>query len=97
LIYIEDIAVQVSGHSPLLNTIASWMVGGMLIYLILPDIGLLGLMWLRGQDLPQRPLKHLQLIPDSAERDFDPPQLNCSPLVIFLRFFPDMIFTTLLA
>ncbi len=46
MIYIEDKAILVSGHLPLLNMIASWILVGMLIYLSLPDIGLLGLMWL---------------------------------------------------
>jgi hypothetical protein len=39
----------------------------------------------------------LKLIPDSAERHFGPPQLNCSPLVIFFEVFPDMFFSTSLA
>jgi hypothetical protein len=34
------------------------------------------------------------VIPDSAERDFGPPQLNWCPVVISLRFFPEIIFTT---
>jgi hypothetical protein len=63
----------------------------MLIFLSLNDIGFLGLMLSRGlafegQD-PQGPLKHLQLIPDSAERDFGALQLNCSPLVIVFKVF----------
>jgi hypothetical protein len=58
----------------------------------LPKIGFRNLIWLRvlaleSQDPPRGPLKHLKLIPDSDERHFGPPQLNCSPLVIFLWFF----------
>jgi hypothetical protein len=75
----------------------------MLIFFSLPDVGFLNLISLRGvgpfegQDPPQGPLKHLKLIPDSAERHFGPPQLNCSPLVIFFEVFPDMFFSTSLA
>jgi hypothetical protein len=57
----------------------------MLIFLSLSDLGFLDLMWLmglafKGQDPPQGPLKYIQLIPDSAERHFAPPQLNCSKI-----------------
>jgi hypothetical protein len=75
----------------------------MLIFLNLPGIGFLNLIWMRvfaffkGQDPPRGPLKHLQLIPDSAERHFSPPQLNCSPPGIVFEVFPDMFFSTLLA
>jgi hypothetical protein len=58
----------------------------------LPKIGFLNLIWLRvlalgSQNPPLGPLKHLKLIPDSAERHFGPPQLNCSPLVNFFWGF----------
>ncbi len=47
----------------------------------LPELDLVeGVGLFEGQDPPQGPLKQLQLIPDSAERRFGPPQLNCSPL-----------------
>jgi hypothetical protein len=38
-----------------------------------------------GQDHFYGPLKHLQLISDSAEWDFDPPTAQLRPLVIVLE------------
>jgi hypothetical protein len=60
----------------------------MLIFLGLPcrrlsgHDGVRGVGLCEGQDPPHGPLRHLQLPPDSGLRDFGPPQLNCSPLVI---------------
>ncbi len=50
----------------------------------LPELDLVeGVGPFEGQNPPQGPLKHLKLIPENAERHFGPPQINCSPLVIF--------------